>query len=301
MLDLADPAEVARLSEFLATADVVISKRRPSLAGKLGIESTAWFPHLVIGSITGGVRCRLLGFDIGAFWARSGLLGQTTSEGSAPLALTGGYGGLMTGLAVYAALLSGLLERSNTGFGRLIDTSFFRVVDSSLSGDIASQIAYAKTPRARPREKSRTPLMNCYRTVNDRCFFLTAVEACRHFENVCRAIIHEDLIPDEHFAKCAGYQWGHAQSAPGRSRERQGIFSCGDANQFYFNWPGMLARASADAALVPGDVIGTGTCGSDCLIELRISRGKDNFPWLKLGDRVAIEAPALGILRNAIA
>jgi fumarylacetoacetate (FAA) hydrolase len=68
----------------------------------------------------------------------------------------------------------------------------------------------------------------------------------------------------------------------------------------YFTWPRILAHASADVTLVPGDVIGSGTCGSGCIIELRITRGKDKHRWLLAGDVVELEAPGLGTLRNVV-
>jgi fumarylacetoacetate (FAA) hydrolase len=74
----------------------------------------------------------------------------------------------------------------------------------------------------------------------------------------------------------------------------------GELGEMYFNWPRLLSHASADVSLVPGDVIGTGTCRSGCLIELRITRGKESLPWLQAGDVVELEAPKLGVLRNTI-
>jgi fumarylacetoacetate (FAA) hydrolase len=76
--------------------------------------------------------------------------------------------------------------------------------------------------------------------------------------------------------------------------------SNGNLVDMYFNWPRILAHASADVLLVPGDVIGSGTCGSGCLIELRATNGKDKYAWLSPGDIVELEAPKLGTLRNTV-
>ena len=46
----------------------------------------------------------------------------------------------------------------------------------------------------------------------------------------------------------------------------------------------MLADASRGARLVPGDVIGSGTCGG--ILELALVRGGERYPWLKVGDDV---------------
>ncbi|MDB5970014.1 MAG: 2-keto-4-pentenoate hydratase/2-oxohepta-3-ene,7-dioic acid hydratase [Hydrocarboniphaga sp.] len=77
-------------------------------------------------------------------------------------------------------------------------------------------------------------------------------------------------------------------------------WSNGQLSEMYFNWPRVLSHASADVSLVPGDVIGSGTCGSGCIIELRITSGKEKHHWLVAGDVVELEAPKLGTLRNTI-
>lgn len=77
-------------------------------------------------------------------------------------------------------------------------------------------------------------------------------------------------------------------------------WSNGNLGEMYFNWPRILAHASADATLYPGDIIGSGTCASGSIIELRFTGGRDKYGWLKPGDEVELEAPRLGRLRNRL-
>jgi len=73
--------------------------------------------------------------------------------------------------------------------------------------------------------------------------------------------------------------------------------SHGNAKAMYFTWPQIIARASADAELFPGDLIGSGTVGTGCILEL----GPENTGgWLKPGDVVELEIERLGILRNKV-
>jgi fumarylacetoacetate (FAA) hydrolase len=78
------------------------------------------------------------------------------------------------------------------------------------------------------------------------------------------------------------------------------VRSDGTTKDMHFSWGWVLARASADVTLHPGDVIGSGTVGTGCLLELRITRGKDDHPWLRGGDEVILESPVLGRLRNTV-
>jgi fumarylacetoacetate (FAA) hydrolase len=48
--------------------------------------------------------------------------------------------------------------------------------------------------------------------------------------------------------------------------------------------------------LFPGDVIGSGTVGTGCLLELTKGEG----PWLQPGDTVELDIEGIGVLRNHI-
>lgn len=70
-----------------------------------------------------------------------------------------------------------------------------------------------------------------------------------------------------------------------------------------FNWRQILARASANTTLVPGDVIGSGTVGFGCLLELRTKNkelGREKYTFLRDGDVIELESPAFGTLRNIV-
>ncbi len=61
----------------------------------------------------------------------------------------------------------------------------------------------------------------------------------------------------------------------------------------------IIERASYGVDLRPGDVIGSGTCGTGCFLELNGSKITDN-QWLQVGDRIELEIEGLGILENTI-
>lgn len=61
----------------------------------------------------------------------------------------------------------------------------------------------------------------------------------------------------------------------------------------------IIERASYGVDLHPGDVIGSGTCGTGCFLELNGSGITDN-QWLGDGDTVELEIEGLGKLSNKI-
>ena len=72
------------------------------------------------------------------------------------------------------------------------------------------------------------------------------------------------------------------------------LYSQNNLKNIYFSFDSMLERASESVPLLPGDVIGSGTFGTGCILEL----GK--YPWLKAGDEVWFESPQLGTLVNRV-
>jgi len=64
-----------------------------------------------------------------------------------------------------------------------------------------------------------------------------------------------------------------------------------------FSFGEMLARASADAHLSPGDLMGSGTVGTGCLLEVRdATLGR----YLEPGDEVVLRIERLGALRTPV-
>jgi 2-keto-4-pentenoate hydratase/2-oxohepta-3-ene-1,7-dioic acid hydratase in catechol pathway len=77
-------------------------------------------------------------------------------------------------------------------------------------------------------------------------------------------------------------------------------YSRGNLADLHWSFGEMLAHASRGTQLVPGDVIGSGTCGTGCILELSLVHGSDRYPWLQPGDVVELEVERLGVLRNTV-
>jgi 2-keto-4-pentenoate hydratase/2-oxohepta-3-ene-1,7-dioic acid hydratase in catechol pathway len=68
----------------------------------------------------------------------------------------------------------------------------------------------------------------------------------------------------------------------------------------YWSFGEMIAYASRGTEVRPGDVIGSGTCGSGCILELSHRPNGADYPWLRPGDRVVASVDGLGELSNTI-
>jgi fumarylacetoacetate (FAA) hydrolase len=68
----------------------------------------------------------------------------------------------------------------------------------------------------------------------------------------------------------------------------------------YWSFEEMLSYASRGTRIEPGDVIGSGTCGTGCILELSLTHGSEAYPWLEPGDVVELTVESLGTLRNVV-
>jgi fumarylacetoacetate (FAA) hydrolase len=80
--------------------------------------------------------------------------------------------------------------------------------------------------------------------------------------------------------------------------ERNGrVVSGGNSGSMYWTWPQLIAHASRDTKLRPGDVLGSGTVGTGCILELSPEAVGG---WLQPGDDITLTVERLGSLSNPV-
>lgn len=78
------------------------------------------------------------------------------------------------------------------------------------------------------------------------------------------------------------------------------IYSSGSWADVSWSFEQMISYASRGTTLVPGDVIGSGTVGTGCILELSLVHGGDKYPWLRPGDHVVLDVDRLGAIESTI-
>ena len=91
-----------------------------------------------------------------------------------------------------------------------------------------------------------------------------------------------------------------APSATMTARVNGVEYSRANLDTLWWSFAEMLVYASEAAEVRRGDVIGSGTCGSGCILELSIVHGRDRYPYLSPGDQVELEVEGLGVLHNPV-
>ena len=71
-----------------------------------------------------------------------------------------------------------------------------------------------------------------------------------------------------------------------------------NAKNMNWTFAQIISHISIGTTLYPGDVIGSGTCATGCLLEINLTNKTND--WLELGDSVKIKIEKLGVLKNKI-
>lgn len=77
------------------------------------------------------------------------------------------------------------------------------------------------------------------------------------------------------------------------------LVSDGNVDQMSWTFAEIVRRAADGVTLTPGEVIGSGTVGTGCFLELNGSK-ITNDQWLQPGDTIALEIEGLGRLENRV-
>lgn len=120
------------LLDLIKDADVFITNVREKSLVRNGLDYEtlkALNPGLVYGHFKGygdkGPSANDPGFDISAFWLRSGPLADWSTEGSFPFLPTYAFGDMVTSSAFLAGIMMALYAKKETGKGTKVDTSLF--------------------------------------------------------------------------------------------------------------------------------------------------------------------------------
>ncbi|MGW3633993.1 CaiB/BaiF CoA transferase family protein [Streptomyces sp. NPDC005122] len=205
VIDLKSPAAVEVLKRLVEWADVVITNFPHGTREKLHLgyeEVSGWNPRVVYADITGfgdaGPDARQPGFDLTAYWSRSGLLASTRDAGAPPTVPVWGSGDYTTAIAIYASIATALYHRERTGQGANVGTSLLATGVWATGTLVAGALAGGTPFELHDRNVPVNALTNPYRTADGRWFMLATSSA--HWPGLARAIGRPELQADPRFA-----------------------------------------------------------------------------------------------------
>jgi formyl-CoA transferase len=204
-LDLKSPGAQSVLERLVRWADVFIVNTPHPARKKLKLEYedvAQWNPRLIYADLTGfgekGPDATLPGFDITAYWARSGLLSMTRDAGSPPTWPVAGSGDNATAVGLYAAIVTALYRRERTGKGSYVTTSLLAEGVWSASVFIQAALCEANFFGLHDRAHPANAALNVYRASDGTWFVLIVMPD--KLAAVAKAIGRTDLLTDPRFS-----------------------------------------------------------------------------------------------------
>jgi formyl-CoA transferase len=174
-LDLKQPAGMEILRKLVAGCDVFITNQPYSVRESLGITYEGLKPlnpGMIYASLTAygekGPERQRKGFDQLAYWARSGLMELMREPGTMPTQGLPGMGDHPTGVALYAGIVTALLNRERSGEGSMVETSLLANGLWSAAGIVQGVMADGDMPLYRSLNESPPAMMRPYETLDGR-------------------------------------------------------------------------------------------------------------------------------------
>lgn len=239
-LDLSKEDGQTILNKLLEDADVFLTNMVPGRQEKYRIDYATLherYPKLIHGSVSGvgknGPERDLPHYDATAFWYRSGMHYGLSEGVTEDIECRSTFGDSITGMALYAGIMTALYARKETGIGQQVDLSLFNMGVFQMSFDTAGFLAGGTDYRemavkrraeqddaqeppsgAQPAaadgpEKDRwlefvggagAPMLLTYRTKDGRSICTVPPMADTLFPKFIQAIDREDLLDEPHFA-----------------------------------------------------------------------------------------------------
>lgn len=209
-MDLRSDGALDLLHKLLETADVFLTSLLPEARRKMKIDIDdikGRHPNIIyaVGSGQGplGPDGEKGGFDLISFWGRAGVASALTpADARYPLPMPGpAFGDCTCGATLAGGIAAAIAQRAMTGKASVVDTSLLGwgmwAMQPSIVGAKLADVDEMPKPE---RNMMPNPLVNAYRTADDRFIMLSMLQSQRYWAEFCRAIGREDLENDSRFA-----------------------------------------------------------------------------------------------------
>jgi crotonobetainyl-CoA:carnitine CoA-transferase CaiB-like acyl-CoA transferase len=205
-LDLKSPEAGPILKRLVRWADVVVVNYPPRVKAALGLtyeQISEMNPTVIYADVTGyglkGPDAETPGFDVTAYWARSGLMQVSHDAGSPPTLPIPGIGDHATATTLYASIVTALYVRATTGKGSHVSTSLIAngiwAAAAWVEGGLNGGRFFPQHDRFNPPNA----LLNPYQTADGRWILLVAAQK-KDWPLFAQAIGRPDLVEDHRFS-----------------------------------------------------------------------------------------------------
>jgi crotonobetainyl-CoA:carnitine CoA-transferase CaiB-like acyl-CoA transferase len=207
-IDIGTPGGRDVLMKLVETADVFLTNFLPPARRRLGIDVDdvrKVNPRVVYvrghGQGAHGPDAEKGGYDAASFWSRGGIAHALTPPGAAaPIMQRAAFGDSAGGMTVAGGIAAALLHRERGGTPPVVDVSLLGTAMWILAPDIVmAKLTDAEMPKF-SRTEAPNPIVNSYKTKDDRWLFLSMLQPDKFWADLCTHIGRADMIGDEKFS-----------------------------------------------------------------------------------------------------
>ncbi len=232
-LDLKQESGKGILHHLIEGADVLLTNLRSFEIERFGLEYadlSRTTPRIICGTLnafgTSGPEKDLPGYDVHAYWCRSGIASAFSLPGAPVVGFRPGFGDNVAALALAYGVMMALFVRERTGVGQGIHVSLLHTGMYQISYDIAGALVtgldFADWRESPPpeavtqsqmaidgirrfyAEKLLNPLEYTYTTRDSRRICIVSLQPDRYWKTFCLAIGREDLANDPSYQTVEG-------------------------------------------------------------------------------------------------
>ncbi len=205
-LNLKDPRGKAVLKRLIADCDVYVTNQPMPMRRALGLtyaDLSALNPRMIYASLTAygehGPERDREGFDLVAYWARTGLMDLVRTGDVEPAQSLPGMGDHPTAVALYAAIVTALYRRDRTGVGGQVHTSL--LANGVWAASCVAQAKLVGADFSGWRSTTRIALTRpVYRTADGRWLQFTMVRAPDEIRGLLEVAGLGAVLDDPRFA-----------------------------------------------------------------------------------------------------
>lgn len=205
-IDLKTPEGLAIMKKLISEADIFISNVRLKSLKKMGLDYEKVKPlnnKIIYCHFTGfgyeGPDSERPGFDMAAYWARSGAMIDWGNKGDYPIKPPGGFGDATVSTNILSGILAALYSRTQSGQGTFLTTSLFSsAIWYNSTGIVSTQECYGNVY---PKDKDNpvNPLSHIYKCKDGEYIIITVIDFERYFAKMATILGFPEYIEDERF------------------------------------------------------------------------------------------------------
>ena len=236
------------LRQLASDCDVYVTNHPLHMRRDLGLtydDIKTINPRVIYASLTAygekGPERDREGFDLVAYWARSGLMDAVRSPGSLPAQSLPGMGDHPTAVALYAAIVTALLRRERTGKGSMVHTSL--IANGVWSASCIASAVFANGDFSNyPSVAARHFTRELYETADNRFLQFTMVRSDQEITAFFDVLEATHLLQDPRFNS----RRARVASSGALAHELRPLLGRHDAD----HWISVFNRAAVPVSLV---------------------------------------------------